>query len=400
MDTTQKRDKKKMEKKSLFVLSISAIVLTLMIMSFASAEFWACFDKGEKAYYCNNYKPPRSCSSSTGCQWCMLSYDAADNCYIHGTWPRCNQLAPSCGSIGGGDGPGVDGVPPVLSLSQPTDGSLFETRKVLVEFSLDEEADVYYLDTVNGRGKWNKVCSNCDPGNPAFSKGVSFEEGQNIIQFKAVDPAGNEAVTGNINFFVDSKKPKIKKTLPKKGFANGEFWVNFQESNPAGLILYYGNNGSSQANVDLASCIPSGTSNDKQSCDISIDLSPYNGQEINYWFTLTDIVGNTASSKPINIEVDMTDPVVNNPGDFFHYETGTKYAYFHLNINEDNFDEVSYSYTDSKGKVKEKTICSRLKEGMCEKKLSFTKGEWHLTVSVVDEAGNAVALPADFTVDY
>jgi hypothetical protein len=394
-----KRDKKKMEKKSFIVLSLAIIVLTLFMLSFASAEFWACFDKGEKAYYCNNYKPPKTCTSDIGCQWCMLSYNEADNCYIHGAWPKCNHILPSCGGIGNGSG-SVDGTPPQFTLTQPTDSSLFESKKVLVEFSLDEVADVYSLDTVNGRGKWNKICSNCDAGSPSFSKGVSFDEGRNIIQFKVVDEAGNTAYSNNVSFFVDSKKPKIKKTLPKKGFANGDFWVDFQEANPASLTLYYGNNGSSSKTVDLSTCVPSGTSNEKQSCSVHADLSSYDGQEINYWFTLTDIVGNSVSSKPLDISVDMTSPVINNPGSFFTYQAGSKYAYFNLSITENNFEEVVYSYTDSKGKVREKTICSRLKEGICEKKLSFTKGEWHLTVSVRDQAGNSVGLPVDFTVDY
>lgn len=384
-----------MRNKNFIILSVAFIVLALAVTSLASAEFWTCFEKGETVYYCNNYKPPKTCTSNNGCQWCMKEYREAENCYVHGVWPKCNQIPQQC-DLNGGGGPGVDGEPPTLTITSPSEGQLFSSRKALVEFSVNELADVYYTDVIDGRGRWSRLCSDC----VVYSKNISFDEGQNIIQLKAVDDAGNEALSNNISFFIDSKKPKIKKTLPKKGFANGEFWVNFQEENPESLILYYGINGSNSMNVDLSSCIPSGTSNDKQSCTANVDLSSYDGQEISYWFTLMDIVGNSVSSKPINLEVDMTAPQVLNPGDFFHYENGTKYVYFHLNITEENFDEVIYSYLDDMGRLKEKLLCSRLKEGMCEKRVSFKEGEYHLTVSAWDEAGNSAALPADFNVDY
>ena len=384
-----------MRNKNFIILSVALIVLALAVMSVASAEFWACADKGERTDYCNNYKPPRTCTSNNGCIYCMSEYREADDCYIHGVWPQCNQQPQIC-DLTGGNGTGVDGVAPIITPTSPSNDALFSSRKVPVMFTLSETANVYYLDLINGRGRWGKLCSDCTLD---YKKNVTFEEGHNLIQFKAIDPSGNEGFSGNVSFFTDSKKPKIKKTSPKKGFANGEFSVDFQEQNPAILTLYYGHNGSSSMDVPLSNCVPSGTSNDKQHCEVNADLSAYNGQEIDYWFTLTDIVGNSINSKVLDLEVDLTAPVINNPSSFFTYQTGTKYVQFNLSITETNFDEVIYSYTDSRGKFKEKTICSRLKEGVCGKRLSFKEGEYHLTVSAWDEAGNSVALPADFTVD-
>lgn len=387
-----------MEKKRLIILSLALI--SLLAISLASAEFWACFDKGEKAYYCENYKPQKICTSDTGCQWCMLSYNEADDCYIHGAWPKCNKLLPQCSGLGNGSG-NIDGEAPQFILTSPSEGQLFNSRKALVEFSLNEPADVYYIDAVNGRGKWSKLCSNCDAGNPTYSKLVSFDDGENIIQFKAIDEAGNVAFSNNVSFFIDSKKPKIKKTLPKKGFANGEFEVEFQEGNPKALTLRYGINGSSSQAIAISSCNKSGTSNDKYYCVVNVNLGAYNGQEISYWFTLEDLVGNVINSKPINLKVDMSAPQVLNPSSFFSYENGTKYVYFNLSINEENFNEATYSYLDSKGRMKEGTLCTRLKDGTCYKKLTFTKeGAYDLTISIIDEAGNSIGLPANFVVDF
>ena len=395
MNTELKRDKK-MGNKNFILLSVAFIILVLAITSLTSAYFWACLDKGEKAYYCNDYKPPRTCNINSGCQLCMKSYDEANNCYIHQFYEDCYSIPQECG-LGGGGGGGIDSLPPVLTVTNPTQGLLSDSRKVDVGFTLDESADVFYLDVINGRGRWSKICANCES---PYAKGVSFDEGQNTIRFRAVDDYGNEAFSSDISFMVDSKKPKIKKTLPKKGFSDGEFYVEFQESNPTTLTLFYGNNGSSSVNVPLSNCQQDDKSPDKYSCTMNVDLNPYNGQEINYWFSLTDIVGNNVNSKPVNVMVDLTPPAIMNPGDLFTYTNGTKYVYFHLNINEENFDEVIYSYFDSKGKFKESTLCSRLKEGMCEKKLTFREGEWHLTLSVFDDAGNSIAVPAEFIVDY
>ena len=376
---------------------IGVLALTFIVVlttNLVSAEFWACFDQGERIEFCNNYKPAETCTLSNGCQRCMSVYNEATDCYVHGSWPKCNQLPQGCSVFGNGSN--IDEEPPVFELSSPLNDSLFTERSALVEFSLDEIADVYYTDVIDGRGRWIRVCSNCNPGNPSYSRERSFSEGMNLLEFRAVDGVGNEAFE-TVQFFIDSKKPKIKKAEPKKGFANGDFFVEFQEENPELLTIYYGNN---NENIGIDTCIPSGTSNDKMKCNTHIDLSSYDGQVIGYWWTIEDIAGNTHSYKKQNISVDMTAPVVTNPDSFFHYENGTKYVYFHLDITEQNFDEVVYSYLDDRGRIKEKRICSRLDEGMCEKKLSFREGIYNLTVSVWDEAGNSIALPADFVVDY
>lgn len=382
---TLKKTGKKMGK-NFITLSVAFMVLALVVMVSLSAYQKVCLTDGQKLTRPNGH--------DYTCRYdiCTLCIDAQN---YSTDLSRCEGGA--CGTVEGGEGPGVDGVPPVLTINSPTNSQLFNSRKALIDFSVNEGADVYYTDAVNGRGRWSKLCSNC----VTYSRNLSFDEGQNIIRFKAIDNSGNTALSNNVSFFTDSKKPKIKKTLPKnKDFGNGDFNIYFQEANPSTLTLFYGNNGSSSMNVPISSCIKDNRNNKKYSCTVHADLGPYNGQLINYWFMLTDIVGNVVISKPVNINVDLTAPVINNPGSFFSNVNNSKYVYFNISITEDHFDEAVYSYIDSRNKTKEGRLCSSLKNGVCNKKLTFTKGAYALTISVNDKAGNSLGLPANFVIDY
>jgi len=77
-----------------------------------------------------------------------------------------------------------------------------------------------------------------------------------------------------------------------------------------------------------------------------------------------------------------------------------RYVYFDINIDEINFDEVVYFYEDSKGKLREKRLCSRLKDGRCIAKKSFRDGEVLLNIQINDEAGNYEVGVVGLDVDY
>jgi len=361
--------------------------MVVLMMSFASAEFWTCFEKGERAEYCGDYRSSTTCGSSFGCTWCMSSYDEARDCYIHGVWPVCNQVTPDCEFTGSGT---IDSEPPIFNLLKPMEDELYTSRKVLVEFSLDERADVYFLDLINGRGRWKRVCSKCDAGNPSYSRTASFKEGYNKITFRAVDVVGNEAFE-NVSFFVDSKKPKITRTEPRRGFSDGNFHVQFKEDNPKALKLYYGNDAHI---LDIEEdCYMKRT---KYYCDVSVNVEDYDGEEIEYWFTLEDRAGNIDESRIYDLEVDTTFPVIVNSEDFWTVDD--RYIYFNMEIDEENFDEVTYTYFDSRGKPRERRLCSRLKDGICEKKKRFKEGHHEITISVWDDAGNVIGQGIEFDI--
>ena len=371
-----------MEMKNRIILSTLAIgFLFLFILSInsVSAEFWICLDKGEQIDYCNNYKPSYTCSSSSGCQKCMSVYRPDENCYIHGVWGNCVAEGQQCSSIGE-NGTEVDSTLPVINFTSPLENGLYVKRAVPLIFTVSERADVFYTDLDDGRGRWTRVCQDCT----SYGNSRSFDEGINNIQFRIVDMAENEDYK-NISFFVDSKKPKITKTEPRRGFANSDFYVQFMETNPSSLIITYGNliTGFRNANVDLNSCVIDRT---RTNCDISVDLNDYDGEQIDYFFNITDIAGNYHESKANTLEVDNTIPVINA----MNYTQDGNRVTFNFNITEKNFDVIEYMDT-SESRPRWRTMCSRLKDdGTCSKRITFRDGIHDLSIQVVDGAGNIV----------
>ncbi|MFA5019684.1 MAG: hypothetical protein WC533_01150 [Candidatus Pacearchaeota archaeon] len=360
-------------KKKLIIIGL-AFIVCLISASFVSADFWACFNRGEEIDFCSPKIPDRT-SPSNGYQLCMENYDSARECYSSGSWNVCNYEGGECVWNGNYT---LDQTSPELIIIAPLNNSVINARKALVRFNLSEKSDVYYTDLVSGRGRWTKICEDCT----AYSGTRSFKEGENNIQFKAVDVAGNEAYK-EVTFFIDSKKPDIKKTEPKKDFANGIFYVSFKEENPKELFLTYGNNakGYDYAKVDLNECTEE--TNGKKYCEINADLTAYNGQLIEYWFNLTDIAGNYDESKKIILRIDKTAPKINS----INYTIDERAVKFRINITELNFDKVEY-IDNSAVNPRWRTMCSRLTDGICEKKITLNSGAHNIGIQAIDEAGN------------
>ena len=379
----------KMNKKTAKVL-FGMFFLGILLMSFAAAEFWACFEQGEKVNYCNNYKPSETYTGTY--PWCMSIYRAADNCYVHGTWSHCNALDPAdCTNNGGGDPVEFDLTPPILKVISPAKYSISNTRKLFLNFSLDEVATVYYRDANKPTISWIKVCDKCSAGNPSYAKLRTFAEGNNSLIFRAVDVVDNEAYVAS-NFFIDSTKPRIYRTEPRaNSFAEGTFEVQFKESNPKKLTLHYGND---TANVDLSKCYEAMS---KKNCEVTVNLNKYDGKTIGYYFEIEDIAGNKYSSRTTLVKVDTTAPVVKNPTSFF--KVNGRYVEFNLSINETNLYKVAAVKTVGTRTITS-TFCTRLTNGYCYKKQSFTPGDYSLSIQVIDKAGHSIALPATFTISY
>ena len=333
-----------------------------------------------------------ACEHDT-CNVCVLKTEIGN----YTTLPsRCAGLEQCTFGSSGGGGGGVDVTPPIITLNSPIQNEVYNQKKVLFDLEVNEKADLAYLDNINGRGRWNTLCYDC----LSSEKGINLEEGENNITFRARDPKGNEAFK-EISFFVDYKEPQIQKTFPKKGFVGSEFEVQFKEQNPSELILHYGNTGTGFREDELDIENDCYVEKSKTYCNTDVNLNDFNGQEIEYWFTLVDIADSLDESKHIFLIVDETAPVINNPSSFWTQGIGryNKYIYFNINITEENFEEAVYNYIDSKGRWKEKTLCSKLKEGICTTKKSFNEGYHELTISIIDKAGNSIGVPISFMVE-
>jgi hypothetical protein len=190
-------------------------------------------------------------------------------------------------------------------------------------------------------------------------------------------------------------KPRILREEPKDGFTSGDFSIQFREDNPESLFMTYGdvNPGFNVHEIDIDNECQ--LERGRYYCDTHINLSGYDGHEILYWVTLTDIAGTQTDSKKHNgLDVDTTSPVINS----LVHTIQNRYVNFVVNVTEENFDEVTYSYIDTNGRTREGRLCSRLKNGICERRLSFRPGHFDVSIQVLDKAGNSVGQDVSFDV--
>ena len=368
-----------MKKQIGVMLGIFALVVLLLIIPSVSAQdFWACFGNGDRINFCDSRIADRTCTGSV-CKYCMDFYSEEFDCFAPGNFNACNSGGGQCSEFGTGGG-GIDADAPVMTFQSPLSNSLHTERRVLIDVDVDEEADIYYTDLDEGRGRWTRLCTDCS----SYAKERSFSDGENSLRFRSTDSSGNEAFF-DVTFFIDSKEPRVSRTEPRKGFANGFFSVQFKEDNPETLVLHYGVFGNMKLkNLNIVNdCTENrGTF----SCDTSVPLAEFDGQTISYWFTLTDIAGNSADSKVTELQVDITPPVINS----IDFELDDNRATFTFDITEPNFDEIEY-IDNSASRPKWKRICSKLKEGMCEGRISLRElGEHDIDFQVIDEAGNII----------
>lgn len=262
----------------------------------------------------------------------------------------------------------------------------FEVNGKFVSFYLDlDEAyfdKVTYLDNSDNNPKEKVLCRELQDG--ICSETVSFGEGEHEVEIVVYDKAGN-SVSQVVEFFTDSRVPKIKSTEPKKGFASGEFQVTFEEANPQSLFIEYGNLGDKRASeLNLSSCWDE---KKNKVCSISLDLSDFEEQEISYLFNLTDAVGNYAISNARELKVDTLPPNVSS----FSYSANGRDVTFSIGITDANFDEVVYQdRADSSPRFVR--LCSNLEDGFCEAKKKFKFGNHVVDIVAKDEAGNEVVV--------
>ena len=273
-----------------------------------------------------------------------------------------------------------------VSLNSPTPDKVY-SKAVLINVTSERKVTVYYQDE-NSESGWKRISID----KKAYAGKINFKEGLNNITIKAVDSSGYEKIF-TVGFYVDSAKPKIRTTSPSKGYAQGDFNIQFMETNPKSLLFRYGNSASGYKdyNVDFNSCSLGAIS----SCDLNVNLSEYNNQKIYYWFTLKDIAGNSAESSHIQLGVDSVNPVINNPNSIYKIDLKSRTVTFNLSVAESNFATVSY-LDKSQRMAKWNLLCPKLTNGYCVKKLTLTRGTHEVDVKVLDKAGNSVTQSIEF----
>ena len=161
-----------------------------------------------------------------------------------------------------------------LQIFSPVEGSLYLTRMIPINISMDHPVNFFkyskhYSD--NG-GRFVTLCRNCNDYGFNKLKRKPFDEGfHNLV---IMISSHGEKVYKSVNFTVDSRKPRIRKTYPKRGFADGYFELEFQEENPKSVFLNYGNDitGWRAAELDVGECYPKRR---YTVCNVSVGLGDY-----------------------------------------------------------------------------------------------------------------------------
>lgn len=271
-----------------------------------------------------------------------------------------------------------------ITIFSPLNGIIYQTRSILLNASLYQT--VFLMSYIDNNKNPQQMCRNCN----SYSRMRIFDDGPHTLLVKGDSNLG--VIFGITNFIVDTKKPVIRQTTPKSGFANGNFTLEFQEVNPKEVFLTYGNGieGYRNQSINLDSCEEI---NHYKNCKVSVDLSDFDQQKIGYYFGVIDVSNKRAYSKEKILPVDLSPPVIND----FDYDIVKRQIKFFLDITEPNFDRIVYiDYSEKR--PREINLCTSLKNGICDKKVYFKPGEHNLVILVKDKAGNVETIDVNLII--
>ena len=274
-----------------------------------------------------------------------------------------------------------------FNVLSPKNGDIFSDKRVEINIvSLGGEAD--YMKYSDNDGAIRTLCRNCD----SYDRRKTFRDG--FHELKIFGLFGIGEIDYNINFTVDSTKPRISRTEPKRNSViNGsEFYIKYTEDNLQNITLFYGTNQTTKYNC---------TAGRNQECIFSeVDLTGYKNQWIEYYFEVTD-VARTVQSKKTRVLVDTTSPIltVNMPKDTDINETYGRKVPFNMTVTED----VLLEYIDNSDvKPRWRRLTSNNDEyGSIRTKIkSFKRGLHNIQIRATDKAGNSDIKKINFEVEY
>ena len=268
------------------------------------------------------------------------------------------------------------------------ENKVYNTKRIPFNITTQAVVDILEYKNNNDRNpRFSTLCRDCDEYGNERRRIKTLREGENNLTFKATINPSQEV---NVSLFIDSIAPRIIRTSPRGGFTQGLFNVEFDEDNPFSLILHYGNNqtGMKIHQVNISSCIL----DRRYQCQTQVNLSEYDEQEIEYFFNLTDIAKNNDLSRAIDLQVDFSKPIIN----YLNITIERNRVNFLINITELNFDKEEY-FTSSSSRWK--ILCSALKNGICNRAITFPEGYTNITIKALDEANNSEEVELELFID-
>ena len=283
----------------------------------------------------------------------------------------------------------------VLTVNSPIDKEIYDSRRVQFNISTSEDVElIEYKNFNDRRPRWRRLCEDCDEYGLSRKKTKVLKEGENNISVRASFYGGG-VKEENISLFIDSVKPKISTTKPRRNsFVNGqEFFIKYTENNLEELKLFV--NGTNGSMSILGDC-PSGKNQVCYFNGAEGNIGQFDGQEVNYWFEVSDSI-NAKISRKVKINIDTIAPelTVAFPENVIY---GRRVP-FNISMDEEsNLEYIDYSARNPLWR----RLCTNC-EGYGHDKArtkGFTRGIHPMQIRATDKAGNFDIENVTFEVDY
>jgi len=261
----------------------------------------------------------------------------------------------------------------VINVNSPLQDGNYDERRVLVDIDVSEMVDeLQYSD--DGE-KYSRLCRDCD----SVSKLIPFRDGATSLIIKAIKE--NEQAEKTVEFNVDTQLPRIIETEPSD-IAGGEFKVRYNENDLRNVEWYYDGN-----MVELNNC----ESGRNKECSVNVDLSSYDGQEIEYYFKIYDAI-NSDQSDTKQVFVEASAAVINIVSPMENVEYSNNRLPVMIALNKE-VESLEYSLNGDNFR----NLCTRCSEYNRDK--IFEEGTNQLLVRAIDYAGNVNEESTEFIVD-
>jgi len=258
--------------------------------------------------------------------------------------------------------------------------ALYESRRIDFDVNSTLKLEILELIDYFGDNEWEGLCEDCN----RYKGSRIFNDGEHNLTLRGRTD-GKEAFAF-VSFLVDTKYPVIHSMNPRGNrFTNGsEFFVKYTEENCKSVLLEVFGFGGTGNKTESKVCQSGRNKNES----FSLNLTKFDNQEVSYQFTVYDLSEKKTRSKFIKVKVDTTSPKINNPDSMLN-KTERIYAYLLINVTEVNLDKIQY-YDNNDERARWRNLCTRLRNGICEKKIRFQGYSPNLRIRVLDEAGNSV----------
>ncbi len=275
-------------------------------------------------------------------------------------------------------------VVPTLTVSAPENNKVYTSKTIPINISSDQ---VSSLDYSIDYKFFTRLCINCDH----FDKSRIFQDGVHSIKFRSVNEFNETSNIPEINFTIDTQKPRVFSIEPRSGkFTNGMFTVKYIEEKLKEINFFYRIIPGAiwiSIPVNLNQCPP--LSKNLVTCNFKVNLSSVDNMFIEYYANIKN-TNNEANSTKNFVKIDTTPPNIT----IYSPVTAPPYAIKNILVNITSNEDVRLTF--SLDSTPERLLCTKCKSFV--QKMKFTSGIHLLHIKGIDLAGNVAELEVPFTV--